>query len=331
MSPTLKRLLRWGLSLAIIALLVVFAREVNWAETWRAIRTASLPLLLAAALLNLSSIVLKGVRWWIFLRPIGSPSLGLAVRATTAGAGLNNVLVANGGDAARVLFVSRATGVSSARVLATLALERLFDPICYVLLLAGSTMLLPLPRELERWRIPAAIALVVMLGLMVLLIRAPGGESLTAAGAAEVADVALPESFLVRARRYGRNFTRSVTHLSTGPRFAAALALSLIAWATQVGTYALTASAAHSPLPLAGNIAVLLAVNLGLIIRATPGNVGFFQFVYALTAEQFGVQRDAAIAVAFLIQTLQILPVTLLGVALAPEFVFRRGKGATAA
>ncbi|HJQ27673.1 MAG TPA: hypothetical protein VKA60_27565, partial [Blastocatellia bacterium] len=77
---------------------------------------------------------------------------------------------------------------------------------------------------------------------------------------------------------------------------------------------------------LAGSLACLLGINVGLIIRATPGNVGFFQFVYALMAEQFGVRPADAIAVSLLIQTLQILPLTLLGVALAPEFIFRRGK-----
>jgi hypothetical protein len=79
-------------------------------------------------------------------------------------------------------------------------------------------------------------------------------------------------------------------------------------------------------MPLAGSLACLLAINVGLILRATPGNVGFFQFAYALMAEQFGVARDDAIAVSLLIQTLQILPITLLGVALAPEFIMRRGK-----
>ena len=43
-------------------------------------------------------------------------------------------------------------------------------------------------------------------------------------------------------------------------------------------------------------------------------------------AEQFSVARNDAIAVSLLIQTLQILPLTLLGIALAPEFIFRRGK-----
>jgi hypothetical protein len=71
-------------------------------------------------------------------------------------------------------------------------------------------------------------------------------------------------------------------------------------------------------------------VNLGLVLRATPGNVGFFQFAYALTVEQFGVPRDPAIAVSLLIQTLQVVPITIIGVALAPEFVFKK-RGRTSA
>jgi uncharacterized membrane protein YbhN (UPF0104 family) len=104
------------------------------------------------------------------------------------------------------------------------------------------------------------------------------------------------------------------------------MALSLLAWACQLWTFQLAAAAAHVPIPLAGSLACLLGINVGLIIRATPGNVGFFQFVYALTAGEFGVPRDEAIAVSLLIQTIQILPLTLLGIALAPEFIFRKGK-----
>jgi uncharacterized membrane protein YbhN (UPF0104 family) len=110
------------------------------------------------------------------------------------------------------------------------------------------------------------------------------------------------------------------------PRFAAALLLSVAAWALQVATYQMTARAAHFPMPTVATIAALLAVNLGFALRATPGNVGLFQAAYAATAVAFGLDRDQAIAVAFLIQAQQILPVTLLGVALAPEFIFKKAK-----
>jgi uncharacterized membrane protein YbhN (UPF0104 family) len=122
------------------------------------------------------------------------------------------------------------------------------------------------------------------------------------------------------------SFGQTAGRLATGPRFLIAMILSLLSWGCQLWTFDLAASAAHVPMPLAGSLACLLGINVGLIIRATPGNVGFFQFVYALMAEQFGVARNAAIAVSLLIQTLQILPLTVLGVILAPEFIFRRGK-----
>src|SRR5450759_865716 len=136
------RVMKWGrllVTIAILVGLVLFARTVNWPATWAQIKQANAGMLRLASAVNLVCLVVKGVRWWVFLRPIGSPSLWLAVRATFAGAGLNNVLVANGGDAARVIFVSRATRIPSAKVLATLALERMFDPVSYTHLRAHET------------------------------------------------------------------------------------------------------------------------------------------------------------------------------------------------
>ena len=318
MKPTVKHALRLGVTLLILVMLVVFATRVNWHATWAAMRAADRKLLLFAALLNIASIVVKGVRWWVFLRPIGATSLPLALRATFAGAGLNNVLVANGGEAARVVFVSRAAHVKSATVLATLALERLFELIGYVVLLSLAVTFLDLPGNLERAKPFAIAALVLMAALIVWLLRRPD----------VVEKVAAPRAttWQGRARAYGSHFLETVGHVSSGPRFIAALLLSVAAWALQVATYQMTARAAHFPMTTVATIAALLAVNLGFALRATPGNVGLFQLAYAATAAAFGLDKDQAIAVAFLIQAQQILPVTLIGIGLAPEFIFKEKK-----
>ena len=88
----------------------------------------------------------------------------MALKATFAGAGLNNILVANGGEAARVVFVARAAHVQSAKVLATLALERMFELIGYIVLLALSVSFLELPPSVERTRPVAWAALVGVIG-----------------------------------------------------------------------------------------------------------------------------------------------------------------------
>src|SRR4051795_12008253 len=175
MKRNLTRILRLLFTLVIVAMLVIFATRVNWHSTWAAIRASSISILLAAALVNLLSLALKGVRWWIFLRPIGASSLWLALRATFAGAGLNNVLVANSGEAARVIFVSRASHITSAKVLATLALERLFELIGYVVMLALAVSFLPLPAVLERTRPFAWLALLLIAVMLVYLVRRPEG------------------------------------------------------------------------------------------------------------------------------------------------------------
>ena len=322
MSPRLKKGIRWAISAAILVFLILFARTIDWHAAWSSMRHASLPLLAAAIGVNLLSVVIKGVRWWLFLRPIGITSLPLALRATVAGAGLNNVLVASGGDAARVVFVSRVSGASSSTVLASMALERLFDPIGFVILLVFGVLVFELPPQFERWKVPAEILLVVIVFLLAFFVYAT--RRMKPEHVPERR--AKPRTFMGRFRAYFVSFGQTAGRLATGPRFLAAIILSLASWACQLWTFELAAAAAHVSIPVAGSLACLLGINVELIIRATPGNVGFFQFVYALMAEQFGVARNDAIAVSLLIQTLQILPLTVLGVALAPEFIFRRGK-----
>jgi uncharacterized protein (TIRG00374 family) len=318
MKKSVSHALRIGLTIVILAMLVLFARKVNWHDTWATMRAASLPLLLTAAALNIASIIVKALRWWIFLRPIGSPSFPLALRATFAGAGLNNVLVANGGEAARVVFVARSAHIPSARVLATLALERLFELVGYVVLLSAAATFLTLPGNLARVKPFAIVILLAMLALLGWLLRRPDVVE-TVAGPK-------PATWQGRLKAYGSRFGATISNVSSGPRFIGALLLSVLAWALQVSTYLWTARSAHFPMTIVGTIAALLAVNLGFALRATPGNVGLFQAAYAATAVAFGLNENQAIAVAFLIQAQQILPVTLIGIALAPEFIFKQKK-----
>jgi len=315
------RSIRWILTGIIVVFLIIFARTIDWAQAWNSIRHASLSLLLVAIGFNFVSLLIKGVRWWMFLRAAGSPSLWLSLRATIAGAGLNNVLVANGGDAARVVFVSRATGIPSSTILATLALERLFDPVGFVIMIEYAVLAYELPPSLEKWRIPAEIALAIIAILL--------GWFLYSARHAKTTDTTKHSESVglwSRFKSYLAGFAASTRELATGPRFLAALVLSLASWGCQALTFKYAALAAHVAMSNAASVATLIAINLGLIIRATPGNVGFFQFVFALTAEPFGIARNDAIAVSLLIQTLQIIPVTLIGVALAPEFIFERSR-----
>ena len=307
------RPVRWGLAVVAVVAIAFAVRAVDWSGVARAARGASPMLLLAAASASLAALALRGVGWWVLLRAVGTPSLGLAVRATIAGAAINNLVVANGGDAARAVFMSRHQQIPLSSVAATLVVERLCDIVGFLALLALGSLVYPLPESLERWRVPAsAAALGLVAGLAIAARRVSGDERSLKAAAPGI--VGRTKASLAR-------FARTAATLGHPRRYGLVLLMAMVSWALQAVTFALVARAAGAPLPIAGSVATVLAVNVALIVRATPGNVGIFQVAYVATAAAFGAPRAASLAAAVLIQILQAGPALALGALLAPTFV----------
>lgn len=321
-----RNVLRWLVPIVTIALLALFARGVDWGYASRAVIHADPTLLAIATLANLTSLAVKGIRWWLFLDAVGAPGLGQALRATFAGAALNNVVVANGGDAARVAAVARRADLSSAPVLATLAVDRFCDLITYTLLFVVSAFALPLPSELARWRVPGLSALGAIAVVALFVIPSLARNRNNPASGTDSSETAT--TLLQRAREYGRRLLTTSTSIATRSRLALAIALAMLAWAGQWATFHYAAHAASFPVTAAGTLLALLAVNASFLVRLTPGNVGVFQLLYALATTSTGLNRDEAVAAAFLIQLIQYIPVTIVGLMLAPSLA-TRGRAAT--
>ncbi len=320
---TASRVLRIVVFAGIALLLLGAARHVDWRSAWSTVRSAD-PLLCGAAVLaSLASLLLKALRWWLFLSAVGARSMRRAVRATFGGAALNNIVAMQGGDAARVLFVARGERLPTSAVLAALTLDRLCDGVAYCALLVGAASVLSLPAALARWRGAAGVALAaVLISAIVLIAR---GER-AAHGTSE-----LPQTIGVRLRRYAARYLDSVSRASGSPwRVPAAMALTAAAWALQIATYHLVALATHLALPLAGSVAALLVGGVGFLVRATPGSVGIFQALYALNARSFGIAAAPAIAAAVLLQLAQMVPSTIIGLACTAGFGSRDEPGSVA-
>ena len=306
--------LRWFLTIAAAAVLVLVARGVDWSRTWDAIAHADPSLIVLATAANLATIVVKAIRWSLFLRAAGVPGIGLAIRATFAGAALNSVVVANGGDAARVAAVARRANVSSARVLATLAVDKLCDLATYVVLFVSAAFALHLPPELARWQSPGvALAIVMMLaGVAFVWWRRRRGPESTGANDGH-------SRLVSRARAYWERLVATTAAIATWRRILTALVLAFVAWGAQWATFHFAAHAASLATTPAVSLIALLVVNVSFLVRLTPGNVGVFQLLYALAATSAGLDRDRAVAVAFIIAAIQYIPVMAIGLPLAPS------------
>lgn len=310
-----RRALRWILALLTLALLAHLATRVTWREVWATAAAASPAWLIAATVVNLATPAVRGARWWLFLRPAGSSSLTLALRATYVGSGLNNLVPASGGDAARALLVARRSMMHAATALATLAVDRLVESATYLTLALLAPAVVPVPAIVRRGAVTAALILAAVLVV-----------SVTGARVARMraGSTRIPSSRRGRLRvQVGRFFT-GVEELATARRVTAAVVLSLIAWTLQAITYHLTALATGLPVSFAASALAMLAVNLAFMLPLTPGNLGVFQAVYALVMVAFGSSGSAATATALLLQGLQILPMTALALVLGPDLLLRR-------
>lgn len=284
---------------------VEYARHVRWAGTWATLRDVSLPVLLLATGFHFLSLLAKARAWLVCLRALGPIDYRAAARATFVGAALNSLFVGSAGEAGRVVLMTRLSGLRAHAVLTTVALERLLNSAGFVVVLCVALLITPMPAAVGR----AALAGVALVAIVVGLASRSRGRATR------------PPQCGRRARRFERimrvtvrRVIRTMVRVVTPRRLAVAVPLTLLDWMCQLASYHLAARAAHLPLGITGSLVALLAVNAGLVVRVTPGNLGVFELAYAGAAHSLGAPMHAALAVGMLLHVAQDIPTMLLGV-----------------
>ena len=308
--------------LGVIALMLVgvlaYVRRVPWTPAIATMRHASLELLALALCFHFMALTGKAAIWWTFLRPLGGPRFTTVARGTLMGATLNSLFVGSSGEAGRVLLMSRLTGIPSASVLATVVLERAVDLCGFLSLLACAALLFPIPRALG---IGASVVLSIVVIALAHWARGTRAPRRFAAPAASHSPVR-------RCQLYARRVFASTREIATTRRVTIALALTLVDWCSELASYSLIAHAAHFPIGVRGSLLALLAVNVGFLVRVTPGNVGVFELVYASVAHSLGQPTDIAIGVALMLHLVQDVPTAMLGLAFGGRFFAPRPSSA---
>ena len=98
-------------------------------------------------------------------------------------------------------------------------------------------------------------------------------------------------------------------------RLAAAVGASLVSWAARAAILWCMLTAFHLVLPLSATITMLVIVNLGIAIVATPGNVGSFELAAAAALALWKVPSETALSVAIATHVVEVIPPVLLGLA----------------
>jgi uncharacterized protein (TIRG00374 family) len=314
MSTAARTRVPWhAIIIAVITagLLWLFFRNIDIAETWRAMAQADMRLLAGAVLATLVTYVLRAFRWRALLRPIGNARLSTTFRATVIGFTTIFLLPGRVGEVLRAYLVARQEGMKFTATFATVIVERLLDVATVLLLFAASLPLLGIDvgREVKIAGLVAgsgAVAALVMLFFM-------AGHPERLGRWAGKLGRRLPARLATLLEQVVRTFADGLAVMRQPSDLLAAVAWSLPVWfSIAVGIW-LTSLAFDLTLSFIGSFLVIGYLAVG-VSAPTPGGAGGFHYFYWLALTQFfGADSSVAGAAAIILHAISFVPITFLG------------------
>lgn len=325
-----------GLALGAIFLWLAL-RDDRAGEALAALREARPGWLLTTFVCGVGFTMTKALRWAPLVNQVASVPPGLVLRAIWAGTAVN-LVIAHTGELLRATLIARRTGAATAAVLATIAVERVFDFAALAALCAAGVLLDGrLAASLGiAGAIAAAVVAIGLLAARLLGSRVPdhhpppdGTPGATAQDPAPAGWRATLERFAARARAWLANQRRRARAGLTGlsdPALARRVALlSLVQWAWVVAAIWASAAAVGAAPSLAGSLAVFALMLLGLTLPAAPAHLGTTQLAYVAGFAMVGQAGAPALAASLVYTSCVILPQLIAGGVLALSAGTRMG------
>ncbi|HJR17931.1 MAG TPA: lysylphosphatidylglycerol synthase transmembrane domain-containing protein [Gemmatimonadales bacterium] len=299
-----------------VGLLAWILRDVSPTDLLRHIRTAKAAPLAGAVILATMTFPLRLVRWRLLLRAEnGDPyAAGPLWHAIALGFMANNILPLRAGELVRSYTAARLAPARFSTVLSSVAVERIFDGLTVVALLAAALLGSDLPgsvtiggtsiTSLARF---AGVMGIVALVAAILVVAAP----LTAE---RVVRRVLPRTHiadrivnLIEGVRHGLGVLRSPG------RLAGVVLWSLVLWLVNALTFYIGFLAFDIPVSYAGALLLQGLLVLGISIPSTPGFFGPFEAVIVAVLALYGVAGSLAFSYAISYHITTFVPITLLG------------------
>lgn len=281
-------------------------RGTNFAEIGHALARSQLAYALPLILLLALFYLFKTVRIRLLLMPMRDIHVQGILPATMIGFAANNLLPARLGDLVRAYLLGHQYSLSKTSILATMVIERLFDLVAALGLLALIFIGTQLPASLIKpGYFIGGLELVLLCIIIMMIMQA----ELLVRFSMQVTSF-LPDalrSWLARHIEHGALGTRALRqpYLLAGIAMTSLAQVVLKAGAMYLALLAVGISAPPSA------VFVLLALSTAAItLPSAPGFFGTMQLCFVLALKPYGVSAGDAFAASLFYQALEYLAVT---------------------
>jgi len=312
MSGWLRRhaMMLLGFAVSAVLLGLVF-RNTDWAAMAAAFRAANYWFVIAGTLVGFLGFVARALDWKYLLAPVGRFPARRLFAPMAIGYLANNVFPARLGEFVRAYAVGKREGISKSSALASIIVERIFDGLTLLLILAIVSIFFPFPLEVK---LAGGVVAAVFLGLSASLALV----TLKVRWAMRLVDLTLGRVSPAMAEEMKKRVMHFVAGLNIG-RHLGSTALAFLAclfrWFFEACIYFGVVAAMGIHVPPHGVLFVLVAVNILTMIPSGPGYVGTVQAACLLSLGVFGVGKSEAVAFSLLLHAAIYFPITFAGLA----------------
>ena len=313
-----------GVAVSGIFLWIIF-RSIPLKDFLLAVRSADILWLVAGLGFFTLGCTCRIWRWRLMLASYNAEiGWGRCAVPFMASIAANNVLPFRAGDVLRGVAFSKWLGVPTARVLATLLVERLLDLLSLIIALVVALSLFSARgagmQSLFGWSAwvfaitACAVALILLFPRVfeppvLWLIRTLGGRAAT-----------LVEKLEAQAQ----HIFHTLSTLAERTRMASMMFWSFLAWTFEAGVfYAIARALPDIAAPVAAWVAMPVG-TLSTLLPSTPGYIGTFHYFVMKATEALGNPEVAATAFAFLVHLALYIPATLWGGVSIVYWIFTR-------
>jgi len=290
--------------------LILAFRGIQFAEVSRVLGQADFRWVVLAIASVLFTAAAKAGRWWLLFFPHHrSVRYRKVLSIILIGQMTNILLPARLGEIARIYLIGEIEGVSRARALGTIALEKFSELLMVPIMLAVLVFMIPLPSwvqesSLQKTLIGGGMAVAVLVGLtqrqriVQLAIQSLGW---------------LPAEL---PHRIGRQLELALSSTSALRHPEVVLLLlggSLGIWILSAATNYLIFLALDLELSFSAALLLLIVLQLGVAVPSAPGKLGVFHYLCVLALGVFGIAREPALSYAFLLYGVVFIPLSVAG------------------
>lgn len=284
-------------------------RNIDVGELADSLQGTNYMYLLPAGFALGAGVAVRAWRWQVLFERGRRPPFGLTLNALLIGYLFNTILPARPGELVRIQVLGKRANISRAEVGTTVVLERAYDLVVLIALLAVAAPFLPAVGWLT-----AALVLGSILGLCLLMSAVLVWRFGRRAARLLLSPLRLlPKIDERRIDSLAGSVVAGLAAIRGASAALEAITLSALSWLLLglSGWFLLRGVDIREG--FAAALLVLVATNLVLVLPSSPAGLGAFEAAAVLALAAYGVQREEALSYALILHALNALPYLVVG------------------